>query len=443
MEILQKWIEADQELDAAHAKQVQAKHERSILVAEQTAENAKAVNQGTSGIQSLSYPDAQQTILSVFKSVLSMQNMGCHSVAEQLMAAVATDEEVKKISQVMAQTVRKLEGGSNIPEPRIEMPKPACEVVVLEADLPSCIPGYSSMDIEGQEAIKRSLSNAATEKRRLANKCKQEEDVSGFGFVSSHYLCSSRFPELAKRRIQVLFALQRSCLVPNTMHLAYGLRICPTGAKWSWNHFSHKLVNADKCLVNVSEKIPSSTLHRSVRTSTALIWIEVHCLFPLNVTKTLHTLNNFVIISLSLFQEGEQGGSGHHVLSNVHFVGMEGKERSNPFCHRPTRGGRKHTGRKRKLEISKGVVNILQCNVTTWSEHARHYILTSDFDAALISQTHLGKERLLSAVTEAKKSGWAGTGSAATNTVNNGTSASAGVLALVPKRWFQAPVNLQ
>ena len=81
LEILLKWIEADQELDAAHAKQVQAKHEMSILVAEQTAENAKAVNQGTSGIQSFSSPsnpdpDSQQTILSVFKSVLSMQKHG-------------------------------------------------------------------------------------------------------------------------------------------------------------------------------------------------------------------------------------------------------------------------------------------------------------------------------------------------------------------------------
>ena len=116
---------------------------------------------------------------------------------------------------------------------------------------------------------------------------------------------------------------------------------------------------------------------------------------------------------------------------------MEGQERSNPFCHRTARGGRKHTGKRRKLEISKGVVNILQCNVTTWSEHAKHYILTSDFDATLISETHLRKEGLLSAVTEAKKSGWAGTGSAATNTVNNGTSA--GVLALVRKRWFSKP----
>ena len=41
-----------------------------------------------------------------------------------------------------------------------------------------------------------------------------------------------------------------------------------------------------------------------------------------------------------------------------------------------------------KQEIAEGVVNILQCNVTTWSEHAKHYILTFDFDAALLE---LGK----------------------------------------------------
>ena len=47
---------------------------------------------------------AQHTILSVFKSVLSMQSMGCHGVLEQLMAAGATEEDVKKISQVSADT---------------------------------------------------------------------------------------------------------------------------------------------------------------------------------------------------------------------------------------------------------------------------------------------------------------------------------------------------
>ena len=34
--------------------------------------------------------------------------------------------------------------------------------------------GFSKMDTEGQEAIKRSLSYAIAEKMRLAKKCKQE-----------------------------------------------------------------------------------------------------------------------------------------------------------------------------------------------------------------------------------------------------------------------------
>ena len=72
------------------------------------------------------------------------------------------------------------------------------------------------------------------------------------------------------------------------------------------------------------------------------------------------------------------------------------KER-NPFCRHTRRGGRKHTGKKRKLEIAKDVVNILQCNVTSWSGHAKHYILTSDFDAALTSETHLECEKLVNA----------------------------------------------
>ena len=118
---------------------------------------------------------------------------------------------------------------------------------------------------------------------------------------------------------------------------------------------------------------------------------------------------------------------------------MSGEGRSNPFCRLANRGGRKHTGKKRKLEIAKGVVNILQCNVTAWSEHARHYILTSDFDAALISETHLGRDKLVTAVTEARKSSWAGTDSAAISTANNGTSA--GVLAWVRTHWFSKPVS--
>ena len=69
-----------------------------------------------------------------FKSVLSMQNMGCHSVV----AAGATDEEVKKISQIMAQTVRKLEGGSNSPEPRIEVTQSSLRAYTPTGNLSSC-----------------------------------------------------------------------------------------------------------------------------------------------------------------------------------------------------------------------------------------------------------------------------------------------------------------
>ena len=101
LEILQKWIDADQELEAANDKQMHAKHEMALLVAEQSAENAKTVNQGNPRFQShmsghISDQVAQHTVLSSFKSVLSMQSMGCHGVSEQLMAAGATEEDVQK-----------------------------------------------------------------------------------------------------------------------------------------------------------------------------------------------------------------------------------------------------------------------------------------------------------------------------------------------------------
>ena len=88
----------------------------------------------------------------------------------------------------------------------------------------------------------------------------------------------------------------------------------------------------------------------------------------------------------------------------------------------------------------KGVVNILQCNVTTWGEHAKHCILTSDFDAALSFETHLEREKLVTAAKVARTFSWAGTGSAAISTANNGTCA--GVLALVHTRWFSKHLSV-
>ena len=303
LEILHKWIEADQELDAAHAKQVQAKHEMSILVAEQTAENAKAVNQNTSGIQSLSSgsnpdPDAQQTILSVFKSVLSMQSMGCHSVAEQLMAAGATDEEVR----TSVRSWHKQCGN--------------WRVGVLSQNQGSKLSNLRAMWWYWTQRSPRAYlvsaawtPNAKKPSRGVCRTQPQKRDVwqrnASTRRMSYNMLCLCywiRFIAVPfyQRKIQVLFAIQRSCLAPNTTQLANGLRMCPARAKWNWNHCSHKLVNADNCLVNVSEKIPSPTRHRSVRTSTALtvIWSDFPCLFHLSVSVTLHTLSNLVIISL-------------------------------------------------------------------------------------------------------------------------------------------------
>ena len=89
-----------------------------------------------------------------------MQSMVCHSDAEQLMAARATDEDVKN------KTVRQLEAGSTSPEPGLEAHRSPCEVVGSDEEFSTgeCVPGFSKMDIEGQEAIKRSLLHTRSQK---------------------------------------------------------------------------------------------------------------------------------------------------------------------------------------------------------------------------------------------------------------------------------------
>ena len=57
-----------------------------------------------------------------------------------------------------------------------------------------------------------------------------------------------------------------------------------------------------------------------------------------------HTLSKFVV-----FHDGEQCGESQHGLAQLKIRDMSGKERSNPFCNHAR--GRKHTGKKRKLQI--------------------------------------------------------------------------------------------
>ena len=90
------------------------------------------------------------------------------------MSAGATEDDVKKISQVVAQTVRKLETGNAAPEPGPETHSLPCEVVGSDEEFSNgvCVPGFSKMDTEGQGVIKRSQtpSQKRGDWRRNANR---------------------------------------------------------------------------------------------------------------------------------------------------------------------------------------------------------------------------------------------------------------------------------
>ena len=150
-----------------------------------------------------------------------------HGVSEQLTAAGATEEDVQKISQVMAQTVRTLETGIANPEPGPEAHSLPCEVVRSDEELSNgiCVPGFSKMDTEGQEAIKRSLSNAIkrVDWRRNANRKVK--------------VCSEYFTSLAQEvwdTDQVLFA--RGLLLRDWL-LACELAECSEVRMWESSGF--------------------------------------------------------------------------------------------------------------------------------------------------------------------------------------------------------------
>ena len=192
---------------------------------------------------------------------------------------------------------------------------------------------------------------------------------------------------------------QRSCLANNSKQLASGPRIWPARAR---NGIDAASRSSWEMQTNVQrefwERVPSLHLiGQSEHPRRSQPYGFSPCLFLPSLTVNLHTLNNSVIIS-PLFKSVTNAMKICMFRLRCSFCDRRGKERDNPFCHHAKRGGRRHTGKKRKLEIAEGVVNILQCNVTTWSEHAKHYILTSDFVAALISETHLEREKLVTAV---------------------------------------------
>ena len=83
---------------------------------------------------------------------------------------------MKKVSQITAHPVRQLQSEYSPPEPGTEARRLPCEEMSTDDKFSAdeSIPGFDNMDMRSQEAITRSLTNAKTEKRRLAKKHKQE-----------------------------------------------------------------------------------------------------------------------------------------------------------------------------------------------------------------------------------------------------------------------------
>ena len=129
----------------------------------------------------------------------------------------------------------------------------------------------------------------------------------------------------------------------------------------NWLRFSRKLVHADECSANVLKKnsyLYSSSVsqdihdtHRHVSRSSQPVTPEPGVRLPHTQPKCDY---------LFLFHDERQNGNVVCGQPQMKLRYLCGEDRSNPFCHHLARGGRKHTGRKRKLEIAEGFV--MQCD---------------------------------------------------------------------------------
>ena len=133
--------------------------------------------------------------------------MECHCLSEQLTAAGATEDDVKKISQVMAQTVRKLETGNAVPEPGPKAHSLPCEVVGSDEEFSNgvCIPGFYQEDPVKRHHRKEAIGEKMQSGRKRFVAC----SVSGSGPNSLQCPSILRFPELVKRITQDLHTPKR------------------------------------------------------------------------------------------------------------------------------------------------------------------------------------------------------------------------------------------
>ena len=81
------------------------------------------------------------------------------------------------------------------------------------------------------------------------------------------------------------------------------------------------------------------------------------------------------------------------------------------------------------MNKANGEVRMFFGNITSWSDHASHYVTTADFDVACVAEAHLTKDCMLKELVTHKRHGWIGSGAPATRTSELGTSG--GCLTLV------------
>ena len=221
--------------------------------------------------------------------------------------------------------------------------------------------------------------------------------VSGYGSNSLQCPSIFRFPELLKRTTLDLRTPQLSCLANISKQWTSGatnltskseVELTPLPAHVGECRQMFSAFEKESCpyTSSVSQNIQDTHSHVD----------SFPCQCQLSLAVTLHTLNDSVIIS-PLFKSVTNAMKGGMFRLRRSFVTVVARNATTPFVITRREEGRKHTGKKRELEIAEGVVNVLQCNVTTWSEHAKHHILTSDSDAAVISETHLEREKLVTA----------------------------------------------
>ena len=174
LEIVQRWIEANQASETAHENHVQTKQEMAQLLADQTAENAKSVDQGKPEVQ------AHKRQWASFQTRMRFLNVSNLSWRCKAMAATSCRNSSWRLGRQKTMSNRsarswyvqcsswKLERRPSRQIQRTTVTRGTTWVRMTKPTLIQKHQDFNDMSVEGQETVQRSLSNANHERKRLA-----------------------------------------------------------------------------------------------------------------------------------------------------------------------------------------------------------------------------------------------------------------------------------